>query len=160
MPGRRTVCISWLGIITDTLALLSKSPLMALLRCWSAMATLCQLRAAGCYLQGFNFAVEGKVEPVSSLTTTVGGRALLPGCFSALHMPPLPLRKNAVVLLARFPSPVMPAATSAVVGPQPHERELVVHGRRRVDIFRRCRSYRSRASSRSERRSINLSKCS
>ena len=71
MPGRRTVCISWLGIITDTLTLLSKSPLKALLRCWSAMATLCQLRAAGCYLQGFNFAVEGEVEPVCPLTTTV-----------------------------------------------------------------------------------------
>ena len=34
MPGRWRVCISWLGIITDTLTLPSKSPLMALLRCW------------------------------------------------------------------------------------------------------------------------------
>ena len=70
MPGRRTVCISWLGIITDTLTLPSKSPLMALLRCLSALATLCQLRAAGCYLQGFNSSAVGKVEPVCPHTTT------------------------------------------------------------------------------------------
>ena len=40
-------------------------------------------------------------------------------------MPPLPLRKNAVVLLARFPSPVMPAATSVVVVPQAATRARV-----------------------------------
>ena len=70
MPGRWGVCISWLGIITDTLTLPSKSPLMALLRCLSALATLCQLRAAGCYLQGFNGSAVGKVEPVCPHTTT------------------------------------------------------------------------------------------